>query len=159
MKTKNKISKKMLKKAFGVLLVIALFFGMCSPAAPYLPKISFNASAAGDIIASGTCGGKRVESSTNEGGYYYTETVNYCLYDDGTLEITGEGEILGDVFTYWNFDYCDYVTEIVIGSGITKINGGAFGYLYNLKEVTILNPDLSDSSLIALTPSTALDVI
>ncbi len=138
------LNRQSFKKALGVFLVVVLLFGMCSPAAPFLPKVSFEAVAAGDMIASGTCGGNWVVAGYDdhyEPYYDYDGAAKYWLYDDGTLEITGEGEISGEVFDSWDFDYCYYVTKILINSGITKINSGAFGDLYNLKEVIILNPD------------------
>ena len=86
-------NKNTLRKFCSLFVVVALFFGMCSPALPYLPKVTISASAAdesatdgnvtdgnvqpsGGVIASGTCGG-----------------VKYKFYKNKVLVIYGSGHL------------------------------------------------------------------
>lgn len=82
-------------------------------------------------VKSGTCGG--YPFSEDEG---YDGSAKYYLYEDGTLEIYGEGTIRS-----WAFEYQTDIKKVIIGEDITEIKEYVFEECYNIKEVTILNPD------------------
>ncbi len=73
----------------------------------------------------------------------------YCIYSDGTLEITGSGEMYSyvSVRAPW-YESRDDITKIVIGDSITKLGEWAFIKCEQVKELTIpitLNSVVSDS--------------
>lgn len=70
-----------------------------------------------EIIDSGTCG----------------ENVTWTLDDEGTLVITGNGEIVN----YNNYDWGLNVKSVIIKNGVTKLGNGAFSYCTNLESATI----------------------
>ena len=69
-----------------------------------------NVSAAGATLASGTCG----------------PDATYTIDEDGTLTISGTGEIVGS----WE-NFKSFITKIVINDGITEISDGCFRDLYS----------------------------
>ena len=81
------------------------------------------------VVASGTCG----------------EALNWVLTSDGTLTISGEGEMDGDDNPYhlggWMSPWYNYRTQIftvVVEEGVTAIGGEAFHAFYdNIKKVTL----------------------
>lgn len=77
-----------------------------------------------DAIASGTCG----------------ENLIWYLTEDGTLTITGEGEMEdydnASSIRPW-LDYYDSITTVIINNGVTNIGGSAFYNCYNLAKVVI----------------------
>lgn len=75
------------------------------------------------IVASGECG----------------DAVNYVLYEDGKLVISGEGEMARyTAANQWN-SYKSDVTEIIIEDGITCIAMSAFNGFTELRNVSISN--------------------
>ena len=97
--------KKTLKRFTAVLLSLMLAFGA-------MPFTAFAAT-------SGDCG-------TN---------VHWSLSQDGTLSITGSGEMenyTASTYAPWD-EYSDSVTKITVSSGVTKIGNYAF---YDLNRVT-----------------------
>ncbi|MCD8180423.1 MAG: leucine-rich repeat domain-containing protein [Firmicutes bacterium] len=76
-------------------------------------------------VASGTCG----------------DDATWVLYDNGTLEISGTGDMT-DYTSYsdvpW-YSYRDSIETVVISSGITSIGKYAFTYCTGLTSVTISN--------------------
>lgn len=120
------LNRQSFKKALGVFLVVALFFGMCSPAAPYLPKISFDVGAA-NVTDGNVTDGNIIESGS------YGNQFSYTLRDNGRLVISGNGVIY---YGYWNFDV-SFVKSIVIEEGITSIGYAAFSYFDNLRSIEI----------------------
>ncbi len=85
------------------------------------------------VISSGYCG----------------PSATYTLYTDGTLEITGSGEMYqygGPIRAPWYVDR-DEVTSIVIGDNITKLGAWAFIKCKHVTELTLpitLNSVASD---------------
>ena len=98
-----------------------------------------------DVISSGTCG---------ENG----ENLVWELRSDGTLEISGSGEMVAipswlgslstsikkviignDVTTIgsYGFGSCKNLTEVIIGNSVTKIGGDAFYGCEKLENITI----------------------
>ena len=73
---------------------------------------------ASDVVDSGSCG----------------EGVNWTLYDDGLLIISGEGEICRDCGFML---YPEYIEKCDIKEGITAINEGAFDGCYLMTEITV----------------------
>lgn len=72
--------------------------------------------------ASGTCG----------------ENLTWVLTEDGTLTISGEGEmdIAEDADAPW-YTYADSIQKVVIENGVTSIGARAFGDCSVLKEIVI----------------------
>lgn len=74
------------------------------------------------LKASGSCG----------------DQLSYAYYADGSLTITGEG----DMYHYskkaapWQ-EVIDQITQVNIGAGVTSIGDGAFAGAENLKNVTV----------------------
>ena len=102
--------KKTLSKVLAVVIAMVLVFSTT--------PVAF---AADSDIASGTAG----------------EGVNWVLDADGTLTISGEGEIEVDWYSPPWYDYNDYIINIVVEEGITKIPSTAFCYAENLLTVSI----------------------
>ncbi len=126
-------------KMITILLVISLLLGC-------FPMTTFAAT----VVDSGTCG----------------DNLTWELTDDGTLTISGEGEMydytgwsnrspwdedeiceiifVGNVSTIGNhaFSYCDNLTEIKIPDGVTSIGDSSFSGCDNLTSI-----DISDSVL------------
>ena len=77
---------------------------------------------AAEEVASGTCG----------------ENLTWVLDDQGTLTISGTGEMNG---FYWSvapwYDYRDFIESIVIHEGVADIGDGAFALCTNLTSVGI----------------------
>ncbi len=83
------------------------------------------------IVSEGSCG----------------ENVNYCLYDDGELLVSGQGsmEDYSEDTAPWN-DYKDTITSVYIDRGVTGIGAYAFYNCSNLTQVTAseyMNTDAS----------------
>ncbi len=91
----------------GIIFTLFLCFG-----------ISVNAA---KIVEEGECGS-------------YLDNVNYVLYDDGTLEISGKGEIFISAFSE-NQD----IKHVIINDGIEGIEVAAFENCKNLKTIYIPN--------------------
>ncbi len=70
------------------------------------------------------------------------EDANYALTDNGdgtyTLQITGSGALkdYSTVSTPWA-SHSDKITDVTVGSGITKLTNGAFSGLTKLKSVDV----------------------
>ena len=80
-----------------------------------------------DIVASGICG----------------ETVEWKLLNDGTLTISGSGQMFSfDQGTPW-YDYREQILAVVIEDGVTSIGAYAFAECVNLLDVQI--PDTVDT--------------
>ena len=75
------------------------------------------------------------------------ENANYALTDNGnntyTLQITGSGDLYDYTSknTPW-INYSDEITDVTVGSGITKLTSGAFSGLTKLKSVDVPESDL-----------------
>ena len=110
------LNRQSFKKALGVFLVVALFFGMCSPAAPFLPKVSFEVGAISDnVVTSGNCGAE----------------ASFKFYDDGTLVVSGSGEMN----SFQNFAKRQQVKSVIIEEGITFIPKYGFQWFENMKSI------------------------
>lgn len=89
-------------------------------------EIEFDPLRAGAPIGSGPCG----------------ENVIWTLYEDGTMVISGTGDMddnLERVFQSWDEydEYGDMVVNLIIEDGVTSISKAAFCYFNYLKNVTI----------------------
>lgn len=78
-----------------------------------------------------------VEVSAESG--VWGENLTWNLAEDGTLTLSGEGEMASE---YWSSDYPWYskrqsVEKIVIGEGITSVANDAFYGCSNLKEIVL----------------------
>ena len=69
------------------------------------------------VVESGTCG----------------DNLTWTLDDEGTLVIEGEGEMTSSP---WR-EYAAYVTNAVIGDGVTKVPMGALAGCGNLESITL----------------------
>ena len=83
-------------------------------------------------VKSGSCGG--YENDLSDDGY--DGSARYYLYEDGTLDIYGEGEI-----QRWAFEYDYDIKKVIIGEGITEIKKNSFAGCEYIQEITVLNPD------------------
>lgn len=112
MKGKSKLLKRISAWALCLVVVIATM---------NMPLATMKVKAA-TIIDSGTCGA----------------LVNWTLYNDGKLDISGSGDM--DNFTRrnapWN-SYLSSISTVVIGTGITSIGRNAFGGCSNLSSVSL----------------------
>ena len=70
-----------------------------------------------DIIDSGNCG----------------DSLTWTLYSDGTLTISGTGEMVGNSW----YTHSDTIVNVLIESGVTSIGYNAFNGFPNLKSVSI----------------------
>lgn len=103
-----------MKKIVSLLLVVILAAGLFASAIPAM---------AAETVASGTCG----------------ENLTWTLDEDGTLTISGTGEMEGyssGLPTPWN-DQKDAITSVVIVNGVTSIGTYAFRGYTSLTSVTI----------------------
>ncbi len=102
-----------MKKLFTKILAVAVAFVLVLSAMP--------AVFAADEIASGTAG----------------EGINWVLDSDGTLTISGEGEIVVDWYAPPWENYINDIYVAHIQEGITNIPGTAFCYAENLVSVNV----------------------
>lgn len=85
------------------------------------------------LIPSGYCGGDTTAARDSESGYY--KNLEWVLEKDGTLTISGKGEIYSysTPWSAWN----DKITNATIEKGVTNIPQCAFRDCQNLTSVTI----------------------
>ena len=118
MKNKKERSEKMkrnlVKIQIAILLIIFLF-----------TILKFNYVYAIDEIASGSCG----------------ENITWSLDSEGTLTITGSGDMSGDQCAW--ADYAEQVKNVVFNGEITSISERAFKGNSNLESIVL--PDSVDS--------------
>ena len=103
---------KRMKLWLGALLV-------CLALAVLLPV---EASAA-EVVASGECG----------------ENLTWVLTDDGTLTISGSGEMTNWTYSSYApwYSYRSSITAVVIGDSVTSIGSSAFFHCTSLTGVVI----------------------
>ncbi len=94
-------------------------------------------------VKSGKCGGYSIGEDESFDG-----SARYYRYADGTLEIYGEGEI-----SPWFFEYQENIENVIVGDGITKIGNYAFDGCYDMKELTVLNPECNFPASSRLCPN------
>lgn len=99
-----------MKKTMSLILLFIMVFSLLTT------TITANAA---EVMVSGQCG-------TN---------VNYTLYDDGKLVISGTGHMRNDRVVMNNYSHL--VKSVVIERGITNIGSGAFYNYSNLTSVEI----------------------
>lgn len=100
--------------------------------------------AAGDVIASGNCGEGLITDYTN---WTYTcmDNLTYVLTSDGTLTISGSGEMnhgWSDIYGGWHTvfsQFKDQIKKVVIEDGMTIIGIDGFADCIYLTEVIIPN--------------------
>ena len=89
-----------------------------------------------DVIASGNCG---------YDGYYGSDDSNltWKLTSDGTLTISGKGEMRGFGSNYWGGgepweQYCDEIKKIIVEEGVTSLGRNAFSsFMKNATEIQL----------------------
>lgn len=100
--------------------------------------------AAGDVIASGNCGEGLMTDQT-EWTYTCMDNLTYVLTSDGTLTISGSGEMnhgWSDIFGGWHTvfsQFKDQIKKVVIEDGMTIIGIDGFADCMDLTEVIIPN--------------------
>ena len=92
---------------------------LCLCTCLFLTGLTRKTSAA-DVIASGRCG----------------ENMIWVLESDGTLVISGKGEMMYCSDDLWE-EYRKDITQVVLEEGVTSIDDYAFRYCTNLSSVTI----------------------
>ena len=124
--------KKFLKSSLSFILAITFLFSSAVVGLSELDLGGFFAvkASAASVVESGTCG----------------ENLTWTLDDEGTLTISGTGEmydyhpltssLVGSDFAPW-FTYRESIEAIVLAPGVTKIGSGAFQYCINPTSVTI----------------------
>ena len=75
------------------------------------------------VVDSGTCGGTLNNS----------QLMKWTLTSDGTLTISGEGNMFG---APWS-QYKSKIKKVVIGEGVESISDNAFHYYENLRSVSL----------------------
>lgn len=73
----------------------------------------------------------------------YSETVEWAITSNGTLVISGSGEIADlklPVYNPWH-EYAEIITALDISKDITRLGNNSFSSLENLKNVTINSPE------------------
>lgn len=121
---------KILKKVLAAALLLALVTGgvPVQPFSRVLDEVAITANAA--EVASGNCG-----KSTNEGG---EESVKWSLDDDGTLTISGKGDMEDYIGVKPWVDYSAQIKTVVIEDGVTSIGNESFYHYQDaLTSVTI----------------------
>ena len=97
-------------------LILSTLLALCL----FVAVFAEEASAA--VVDSGTCG----------------ENVNWTLYDDGLLRITGSGAMNGSgTMSYGWLSHSELITKVEIGGGLTSIGRAAFSHCSALTSVTI----------------------
>lgn len=66
----------------------------------------------------------------------YGNTLSYILYDDGELDIYGEGALEYSYSIPWS-SYRSQIKKVVIGDGVTSISKNVFNNYTSLESVTI----------------------
>ncbi len=117
-----------LKKAAVCMTAAAMFAANSVGFMPYesieLPAITANAA---DIVDSGSCGAE-------------DDNVTWTLDSEGTLTISGEGEMNNwddSNLPPWSEYAASRIEKIVIENGVTNIGNNAFGRCYDLTTITI----------------------
>lgn len=95
------------KQLFTTLTILCL--SICLFAVP---------ASAAEIVDSGECG----------------ENVTWTLDSEGTLTISGTGDMIYDVSPWW---FNDCITNVVIENGVTSIGTNAFNNCSNLNDIII----------------------
>lgn len=116
--------KNIIKKSISVLLVILMFTAFLPIAGINMDLPAHAAAAAVRVVDEGTIGA--------------ADEFTWRLYTDGTLELSGEGD-LPDVVNQsvpWSL-YKEHITGVVLREGITSIAYGMFGYCYGIKSVLL----------------------
>ena len=124
--TQKRKGKIKLKKRFLSILLTALL--LCA-----VPLVLVNTAYAAETVRSGACG----------------DNVTWKLTSDGTLTISGKGEMDNYKFDGYNYltnsyytdapwdTYRYYIKSVVIENGVTSIGDRAFYGCVNLSNVTI----------------------
>ena len=91
----------------------------------------------------------------------YGDNVHWYLGADGTLAVTGEGEIadvadMSSDYTPW-YAYQAQIRKIAIGDGITRIGRGTFAGMGYVKEITMADSvkEIGESAFSGFMPRTA----
>lgn len=99
-----------MKKQYFILMIAVIMFSLFS-------IVSVNA----EIIGSGECG----------------DNLTWSLDDNGTLTISGTGELTGYYNPPWGNTYSNDIKAVVIEQGVTSIGQSMFANYTNLSKITI----------------------
>lgn len=119
------MKKQIIKKVLASLLIVVLLFSV-APISGIVELDLFNTAAgAAEILQKGACG----------------EKMNFVLYDDGKLVISGSGEMYAYGSSGPDVPLRDngYIKSIIIEEGVTSIDDMAFDGCYNLESVKLPN--------------------
>lgn len=116
--------KNIIKKSISILLVILMLTA-------FLPIAGINM----DLPAHAAAAAVRV---VDEGTFGVADEFTWHLYTDGTLELSGEGDLPNVVnqSVPWSL-YKEHITGVVLREGITSIADSMFGYCYGIKSVLL----------------------
>ncbi len=121
-----------IKKILSCLLVAALLLSA-------MPLVSVNLSTAFSAFAA--------EREAVDGGKV-NENISWTVYSDGTLTVSGEGDMPDFVTDEYQdeldpeglpewYKHRDIITYVVVEEGISSIGDRAFAFLYNVKNVSL----------------------
>lgn len=132
-------SMKILQKIVAAVCAVAVTATMTSPI-----SIGDNSAGAEEIqLASNTT--ETVDSSAALAGEEKPmsgkcgDNLTWVLDDEGTLTISGTGEMWDFSSSPSPWDSCSNVKSVIIEEGVTSIGDGSFGYINSLISVTIPN--------------------
>ena len=107
-----------MKKLISVILSVVLILSAVSVCA-------FASEENGNILASGYCGAG--DNLSN---------VQYVLYDDGTLVLSGSGATTSpDNFGEFAYSYRELIKRVVLEEGITEVESGSFRQFEGTEEI------------------------
>lgn len=109
-----------MKRFIALALSLCIVGGTIPSALEYAPIAAVTANAA-TVTDSGSCG----------------ENVTWKLDSEGTLTISGKGDMTDYGYGETLFDMNPSIKKIIIENGVTSIGADAFAYVYNLESVTI----------------------
>ncbi len=115
----------------SVILIVTVMISVC---AFVILDNAETVESSTQVISNGQCG----------------SNASYLIYSDGTLEITGSGEMYqyGTTHAPW-YECRDDITKIVISDKITKLGASAFLDCKNVAELTMpitINSVVSDKN-------------
>ncbi len=77
----------------------------------------------------------RASAVIAEGSYYYTDKVEWTIFNDGTLVVSTRGSFDTNLYP-WKA-YASSVKRIVLGDEVTRIPGSAFNDMENVEAVSL----------------------
>ena len=129
----------MTKRVLSLVLAMLTLFSLCAPALAADTRAADEPEVTAYIVDSGYCGDEYKGQTYN---------VSWTLTSDGTLTISGHGDICH--CTIYAAPWSEYnsvsqtitndrIKAVIIKNGVTGIGGAAFEYHKNLRSMTISN--------------------